>query len=180
MTGIPDSDAFPLPRRGLFRRVPGGALIACTAVVTGDVALGEEVNVWFGAVVRGDEAPIRVGAGTNLQDHCVLHTDTGFPLEIGAAVTVGHGAVLHGSFVGDGSLIGMQATLLGRSRIGAGAVVAAGAVVREGFEVPDGMLAAGVPARVLRPLSQEEREALRRSAPHYVELARSYLEEHDA
>ncbi len=172
----PPTLPFPVPDEGLVRRDPAsGALIACTAVVTGDVRLGRDVNIWFGAVVRGDEAPITIGERTNVQDGVVIHTDSGLPCVIGKECTIGHGAVVHGIEVGDGCLIGIQSTILGRARIGAGAVVAAGALVREGAEVPPGVLVAGVPAKVIREVSEKEREFLRHSIPTYLRLANRYL-----
>jgi carbonic anhydrase/acetyltransferase-like protein (isoleucine patch superfamily) len=163
------------PMRGLFEPLPGGAFKAANALVTGDVTLGTDVGIWFGCVVRGDDAPLSIGARTNLQDLSMIHADTGAPNVIGSEVTVGHRCVLHGVRIGDGSLIGMGAVLLGGSVIGAEALVAAGAVVREGFTVPDGMLAAGVPAKLIRPLTPEERKNLRASAEGYVKKIRLYL-----
>lgn len=143
---------------------PGAALI-------GEVYLGERVNVWFSAVLRGDLEPIIVGAETNIQDGAVLHVDRGYPLIIGRKVTVGHGAVLHGCTVGDGALIGMGATVLNGADVGAQAVLAAGALLPEGKRVPPRSLAMGVPARVVRELSPEELESLRRSSLNYLLLA---------
>jgi carbonic anhydrase/acetyltransferase-like protein (isoleucine patch superfamily) len=163
------------PKRGLFEPLPGGAFKARNALVTGDVTLGADVGIWFGCVVRGDDAPLTIGARTNVQDLTMIHADTGAPNVIGSEVTVGHRCVLHGVRIGDGSLIGMGAVLLGGSVIGSEALVAAGAVVREGFSVPDGMLAAGVPAKLIRPLTPEERKSFRASAEGYVKKIRLYL-----
>ena len=163
------------PKRGLFEPLPGGAFKARNALVTGDVTLGADVGIWFGCVVRGDDAPLTIGAHTNVQDLTMIHADTGAPNVIGSEVTVGHRCVLHGVRIGDGSLIGMGAVLLGGSVIGSEALVAAGAVVREGFSVPDGMLAAGVPAKLIRPLTPEERKSFRASAEGYVKKIRLYL-----
>jgi carbonic anhydrase/acetyltransferase-like protein (isoleucine patch superfamily) len=163
------------PQLGLFEPVEGGAYKARNAILTGDVTLGEDAGVWFGCVVRGDDAPLRIGARTNVQDLTMIHADPGAPNEIGAEVTIGHRCVLHGVRVGAGSLIGMGAVLLGGSVVGEEALVAAGAVVREGFEVPSGMLAAGVPARLIRPLTGAERKAFRASAAGYVRKIRLYL-----
>ena len=174
---MPPEPPFPLPAAGLLRRVPGGAYVARDAIVTGDVELGEDCSIWFGCVVRGDDAPIRIGARTNVQDGTIVHADEGRPFSIGSDCTIGHRAMLHGVHIGDGVLIGMSSTILGGVRVGDGAVVAAGAVVREGFEVPPGMLVAGVPARIVREVGERERAFLRHSVPHYVAQARAYLAE---
>jgi len=162
-------------QQGLFEPLAGGAFKARNAIVTGDVTLGADVGLWFGCVVRGDDAPLTIGARTNVQDLTMIHADTGAPNVIGCEVTVGHRCVLHGVRIGDRSLIGMGAVLLGGSVIGSEALVAAGAVVREGFTVPDGMLAAGVPAKLIRPLSPEERKSFQASAEGYVRKIRLYL-----
>jgi carbonic anhydrase/acetyltransferase-like protein (isoleucine patch superfamily) len=163
------------PQRGLFEALPGGAFKARNAIVTGDVTLGAEVGIWFGCVVRGDDAPLVIGARTNVQDLTMIHADPGAPNVIGAEVTIGHRCVLHGVRIGTGALIGMGAVLLGGSVIGEEALVAAGAVVREGFEVPEGTLVAGVPAKVIRVLAPEERKLFRQSAEGYVRKLRLYL-----
>ncbi len=137
-------------------RTRGGALVASTAVVEGEVALGERVSVWWNAVLRGDDAPIAVGAGTNLQDLVLVHPDPGIPLVIGQDVTVGHHAILHCARIGDRALIGMGCILLKGAVIGEEAVVAAGAVVPEGMEVPARAVVAGVPAKVKREATREE------------------------
>ncbi len=163
------------PREGLFVPLEGGAFRATNATVTGDVTLGADVGIWFGCVVRGDDAPLTVGARTNVQDLTMIHADTGTPNVIGANVTIGHRCVLHGARVEDGCLIGMGAILLGGSVVGAGSIVAAGAVVREGFVVPPRTLVAGVPAKVLRDVTDAEVEAISKSATGYVEKIRLYL-----
>jgi carbonic anhydrase/acetyltransferase-like protein (isoleucine patch superfamily) len=143
--------------------------IAPTAVVLGDVILKKNASVWFGAVVRGDNDPIEIGEGSNVQDGAVLHTDAGIPLVIGAGVTIGHQAMLHGCVVGEGSLIGIKALVMNRARIGARSIVGAGALVPEGREFPDGVLLLGAPARVARELKPEEMAMLEMSAEHYVQ-----------
>jgi carbonic anhydrase/acetyltransferase-like protein (isoleucine patch superfamily) len=148
--------------------------IAPNAIVLGDVILQKNASVWFGAVVRGDNDPITIGEGTNVQDGAVLHTDAGIPLTLGPRVTVGHQAMLHGCIVGEGSLIGIKALVMNRARIGARSLVGAGAVVTEGKEFPDGVLLLGAPARVARELRPEEMAALERSAEHYVQNWRRY------
>ena len=163
------------PRVGLMRVVEGGALVASDAILTGDITLGEDASIWFGCVVRGDDAPLAVGARTNIQDLSMVHADTGRPNVIGADVTVGHGVILHGVEVGDGCLIGMGAVLLGGSRVGEQAIVAAGAVVKEHFRVPPRTLVAGVPAKIIRELQPKEIEMIQGSAAAYVEKARLYL-----
>ncbi|KAA3607329.1 MAG: gamma carbonic anhydrase family protein [Planctomycetota bacterium] len=159
--------------------MPGGAMVAYNAIVTGEVDLGEDVNVWFQAVVRGDEAPISIGPRTNVQDGVIVHTDSGLPCRIGADCTLGHGAVIHGLEVGDGCLIGIKAVILGRAKIGAGSVVAAGAVVKEGAEIPPGVLVAGVPARIIREVGEKERQFMAHSIPVYLGLADRYLPEEE-
>jgi carbonic anhydrase/acetyltransferase-like protein (isoleucine patch superfamily) len=156
-------------------RPHGAAWVATTASVVGDVTFGADANVWYGSVVRGDDAPLSVGARTNLQDGCVMHADTGVPNSIGEDVTVGHGAILHGANVERFCLIGMGAVLLGRSVIGEGAIVAAGCVVPEGTVVPPYSLVVGVPARVVRALDPAKRRAdAIESAADYVAKAKRH------
>jgi len=150
------------------------AFVHPLAFVCGDVTLGARASVWPYAVLRGDNDRIAVGDESNVQDGAVLHADPGLPCVLGARVSVGHRAVVHGAQVGDGALVGMGALVLNGARVGAGALVAAGAVVREGFEVPPGTLAAGVPARVLRILTADERARLARTAAAYVRLQQQH------
>jgi carbonic anhydrase/acetyltransferase-like protein (isoleucine patch superfamily) len=154
----------------------GDAVVASSASVVGDVRLGADANVWFGAVVRGDDAPLSVGDRTNLQDGVVMHADTGVPNDVAEDVTVGHRAVLHGTRVERYALIGMGAVLLGRSVVSEGAIVAAGALVPEGMVVPAYSLAIGVPAKVVRFLDPDARrkDAIQRAAD-YVAKARDHL-----
>jgi len=163
------------PQRGLFEALEGGAFKARNAIVTGDVTLGRDAGIWFGWVVRGDDAPLAIGPRTNVQDLTMIHADPGAPNTIGAEVTIGHRCVLHGVRIGDRALIGMGAVLLGGSEIGEEALVAAGAVVREGFRVPAGALVAGVPAKVIRELTREERARFVESAEGYVRKIHLYL-----
>ena len=153
----------------------GKAWVARGAVVAGDVRLGEDANLWFGVVVRGDDATIAIGARTNVQDGTVIHVDPGAHQVIGDEVTIGHGAICHGVRIDDHALIGMGAKLLSGSVVGEGAVVGAGAVVPENFEVPPWTLVVGVPARIVRTLEGEARlaDALRK-AHGYVQRAREY------
>jgi len=159
---------------GLTPRIADSAWVADSAEVMGDVALGDEVGIWFGVVVRGDTAPITVGARTNIQDLSVLHADLGLPLSIGAGVTVGHKAMLHGCTIGDNSLIGIGAVVLNGAKIGQGCLVGAGALVTEGKEFPDGSMIIGSPAKVVRSLTPEQLEGLRQSADHYVANAQRF------
>lgn len=163
------------PRRGLFAPVEGGAFVASNAIVTGEVTFGEDAGVWFGCVLRGDDAPLHVGRRTNVQDLTMVHADPGVSNVLGAEVTVGHRCVLHGAAVEDRCLIGMGAILLGGSRIGAESIVAAGAVVKEGADVPPRSLVVGVPGRVVREVTDEEVERIRASAEGYVRKIRLYL-----
>jgi carbonic anhydrase/acetyltransferase-like protein (isoleucine patch superfamily) len=142
--------------------------IAPSATVVGNVSLAEGVGIWFGVVIRGDQERITVGRDTNIQEHCVLHTDRGFPLTIGSGCTVGHRAIVHGCTVGDNVLIGMGAILLNGAKIGNDCLIGAGALVPEGREIPPGSLVIGMPGRVVRPMRAEEIAANRASAAHYV------------
>jgi carbonic anhydrase/acetyltransferase-like protein (isoleucine patch superfamily) len=159
-----------------IRRV-NGVYVADTARVLGEVELGRDVSIWYGAVIRGDVAKITIGAGTNVQDSAVVHCDSGVANTIGSDVTIGHGAVVHGCEVGEGTLIGMGAIVLGRSVIGRGCLIAAGALVSPGMRVADGMMVIGVPGRVLRETTEEERKYLGWLPAHYVKLARLHVEE---
>lgn len=150
--------------------------VADTARLTGELNLGQDVSVWYGAVIRGDVAPVTIGQGTNVQENAVVHCDHGFPNVIGQFVTIGHNAVVHGESVGDGSLIGIGARVLGHTKIGKGCLIAAGAVVPPGLEVPDGMVVMGVPGKIVRPTSDREKEYLRALPPRYIELAKLYVD----
>lgn len=163
------------PVLGLTPRVASSAFVAPGAVVLGDVHLGEDSSVWYGAVLRGDAGPIRVGARTNLQDLCMLHATTGRAgLTIGDEVTVGHRAILHGAVVRDRCLIGMGSILLDDCEIGEESLVAAGAVVLEGMKVPPRSFVAGTPARISGAIPEAMRARLRESAEVYVTLAREH------
>lgn len=141
--------------------------IAPDARVIGRVTVAAGASVWFGATLRGDNERITLGAGSNVQEHCVLHTDMGFPLRIGRDCTVGHAAILHGCTIGDESLIGMGAVVLNGARIGRNCLIGAGALVAEGKEIPDGSLVMGSPGRVVRELDPAARTRLRQSAEGY-------------
>jgi carbonic anhydrase/acetyltransferase-like protein (isoleucine patch superfamily) len=154
---------------------PGSNWIAPDATIIGNVRLGRNVGIWFGAVLRGDNDPIVVGEGSNVQEHTVMHTDIGFPLTVGKGCTIGHRAMLHGCTIGDNSLIGMGAIVLNGARIGRNSLVGAGALVTEGKEFPDNSLIVGSPARAVRTLDEEAVERLRWSAAHYVENGKRFL-----
>lgn len=158
---ILDEASPVVPEGGEYWVAPGAAVI-------GNVTLKKNASVWFGAVLRGDNDPIVVGENSNVQDHAVLHTDEGVPLQIGADVTIGHRAMIHGAIVGDLSLIGIGAIILNGARIGRGCIIGAGALVTEGKTIPDGSLALGSPARVVRQVTPEELQMLAASAQHYV------------
>ncbi|WP_312305372.1 gamma carbonic anhydrase family protein [Pulveribacter sp.] len=159
---------------GVAPQLADSAWVADSAQVMGNVRLGEDASVWFGAVVRGDCESITIGAGSNVQDASVLHADFGKPLVIGERVTVGHQVMLHGCTIGDETLIGIGAVILNGAKIGKNCLVGAGALVTEGKEFPDGSMILGSPARVLRQLTPEQIEGLRQSAQHYVDNARSF------
>lgn len=148
--------------------------IAPDASVIGQVIIGSAVSIWFGAVLRGDNEPITLGAGTNIQEHTVMHTDMGFPLVVGRGCTIGHRAMLHGCTIGDNTLIGIGAIILNGAKIGQNSLVGAGSLVTEGKEFPDGSLIMGTPARVVRQLSEEEIARLRKSADGYIAKAASF------
>lgn len=150
------------------------AFLSDTARVMGDVLLGEGVNVWPSAVVRGDVAKITIGPGTNIQDNATVHCDSGKPNTIGDNVSIGHNAVVHGKSIGDGTLIGMHATVLGETVIGKRCLIAAGALVTPGTTVPDDHVLMGVPGKVIRETSDEEKRYLQWLGEHYVQLANRY------
>jgi carbonic anhydrase/acetyltransferase-like protein (isoleucine patch superfamily) len=155
-------------------RVAASAYVAPNATVLGNVTLEENSSVWFGATIRGDNENILIGRSSNVQDGAVLHTDPGFPMSIGANVSIGHQAMLHGCTVGAGSLIGIQAIILNGAVIGKGCLIGAGAIITERKEFPDNSLIFGAPAKVIRELKPEERENLAKAAQHYVERAVIY------
>jgi carbonic anhydrase/acetyltransferase-like protein (isoleucine patch superfamily) len=154
--------------------IAGSAYVAPSASIVGNVVLGDHSSVWFGATLRGDNEIISIGRGSNVQDGAVMHTDPGFPLLLGADVSVGHQAMLHGCTVGDGALIGIQAVVLNAAVIGKGCLVGAGAVVTERKIFADGTLILGAPAKVVRELTPEERENLLKIAANYAARAAHY------
>jgi carbonic anhydrase/acetyltransferase-like protein (isoleucine patch superfamily) len=148
--------------------------VAPNATVAGDVHLGDEVSIWFGAVLRGDVERLTVGRGSNIQDNSVLHADPASPLVVGERVTVGHRVILHGCTIGDGALIGMGSTILNDAKVGRNCLVGANALITEGKVFADGMLIVGSPARAIRPLTADELARLAGSAGRYIERGRSY------
>ncbi len=159
---------------GAEPKVDPQAFTAPTSVVVGDVTVAAGAGVWYHAVLRADCGPIVLGADSNIQDNCTVHVDPGFPVTVGERVSVGHNAVLHGCTVEDEVLIGMGATVLNGAHIGAGSLIAAQALVPQGMRVPPGSLVAGVPAKVKRGLTEEEREHIRENAAMYLELAEAH------
>ena len=159
---------------GIAPQIHPTAWIAPTAVLIGRVVVEAGANIWFGVVIRGDNEEIRIGAGSNVQENCVLHTDIGAPLTIGANCTIGHKAMLHGCTVQEGSLIGMGATVLNHAVIGAGSLVGACALVTEGKEIPPGSLVMGAPGKVVRELGEQQIQMITGSAHHYVENWKRY------
>jgi carbonic anhydrase/acetyltransferase-like protein (isoleucine patch superfamily) len=163
------------PYKDIWPRIADTAFVAPNATVIGDVEIAAGASVWYGCVVRGDVQPIRIGANTNIQDGTIVHATSGMvPALIGAGVTVGHQAILHGCTIEDGSFVGMQACVLDGAVVASGAMVAAGALVTPGKQVAQGELWGGSPARLMRKLTSEECAYIAESASHYVELAKAY------
>ncbi|WP_100810981.1 MULTISPECIES: gamma carbonic anhydrase family protein [unclassified Microbacterium] len=174
MTVSPEASVLSVA--GTTPALDESAFVAAGARIVGAVRLEAGASVWYNAILRGDRDSITIGVGSNIQDNVSVHVDRGHPVTIGRDVSVGHNAVVHGCTIGDGSLIGMGSVVLSGAVIGAGCLVAGGAVVLEGMEVPDGSLVAGVPAKVRRALTDEERAGLRRNAEVYLELAAEHAE----
>ncbi|MDQ0023328.1 carbonic anhydrase/acetyltransferase-like protein (isoleucine patch superfamily) [Variovorax paradoxus] len=159
---------------GVAPQLGTGAWVADSAEVIGNVQLGENASVWFGAVLRGDNETMTIGRNSNVQDMSMLHSDPGSPLTIGENVTIGHQVMLHGCTIGDNSLIGIQAVVLNNAKIGRNSIVGAGSVVTEGKEFPDNSLIFGSPAKVMRTISDEDAARLRHGSDHYVNNAIRY------
>ncbi len=155
-------------------QLPERYFIADNAVVLGNVALGNDVSIWFNVVIRGDSELIAIGEDSNIQDGAVIHTDPGYPMNLGRGVTVGHKAMLHGCTVGDYSLVGINAVVLNGAKIGSHCIIGAHALVTENMEVPDGSLVLGTPAKIKRQLSSEQQNALELQAQHYVRNGRRF------
>ncbi len=156
--------------------LPLAAFVAENATVRGDVTVGKGSSIFFGAVVRSELVPITIGENTNIQDNCILHTDAGFPLTVGSGCTIGHGTILHGCTVGDNTLIGMGTTVLNGAVIGRDCIVGAGSLVPQGMVIPDGSMAFGSPAKIRRPLTEEEIAYNRGTAALYCREAAEYAE----
>lgn len=163
-----------VPFGNVTPKIDPTAWVAPNATLIGSVTLEPHSSVFYGAVLRGDSDAIHIGAGSNIQDNVSMHTDTGLILSVGSRVSVGHGAILHGCRIEDDCLIGMGATILNGAVIGAGSLVAAGAVVLEYMAIPAGSLVTGIPAKVARQLSEEEKLGLVENARHYAELSQSH------
>lgn len=160
--------------KGRTPTIHASAWIAPNASVVGDARMAQDSSLWFSAVIRADGDMITVGPGSNVQDGCVLHADNGLPLTLGAGVTVGHNAVLHGCQVGDDVLVGMGAIVLNAARVGSGSIIGAGAMVAEGSDIPQNSLVLGVPGRVRRETTEQERRSIKENARLYVERVREY------
>jgi carbonic anhydrase/acetyltransferase-like protein (isoleucine patch superfamily) len=159
---------------GIAPEIAGDCWVAPDANLIGRVVLEPGASVWFGSTLRGDNEEIRVGAGSNVQENCVFHTDPGYALRIGANCTIGHKAMLHGCVIGDGSLIGMGATVLNGARIGKGCLIGAGALVTEGKDIPNFSLVMGTPGKVVRVLDEAAQAGLLKSAEHYRQNMRRF------
>ncbi|HSA38317.1 MAG TPA: gamma carbonic anhydrase family protein [Methanoregula sp.] len=156
-------------------KVTGEALfMAGNATVVGDVTIGKDVGIWFGAVVRADKDRITIGDRSNIQDNCIVHTSKGFPVILGEDVSIGHGAVLHGCRIADQVLVGMGAIVLNGARIGKGSVIGAGAVVREGAEIPEKSVVVGVPGKIIKQADASQLDQILANAASYVKLAGEY------
>jgi carbonic anhydrase/acetyltransferase-like protein (isoleucine patch superfamily) len=178
LVGMEDAGrkAIALQQALRFTRIDPGFFVAPNCTIVADVTIGPDSSVWFGAVIRGDVAPVIIGRQVNVQDNAVVHCDSGVTNIIEDNVTIGHGAIVHGKHVGAGSLIGMGATVLSRTVIGRECLVAAGAVVPPDLVVPDGMVVMGVPGKVVRPIKPEELDYMRWLTNHYLELAQQYAQ----
>ena len=165
-----------LPFKGIMPTIAEDVFIAPGAMVIGDVTIHEGASIWYNAVVRGDSAPIVIGRRTNIQDNCTLHVDADAPLTIGEGCTVGHGAIVHGATVGDHVLVAMNAVVLSHAQVGANTIIGACALVGEHKNIPSGVLAVGVPAKVVRELTQSEQKHIVTSAADYSERAAAHKE----
>jgi carbonic anhydrase/acetyltransferase-like protein (isoleucine patch superfamily) len=148
--------------------------VAGNATVIGDIRIGNQVGIWFGAVLRADKDRIIIGDRSNIQDNCVVHTSRGFPVTLGKDVSVGHGAILHGCTIADQVLIGMGAIVLNGARIGKGSLVGAGAVIREGMDIPEGSVVVGVPGKIIKQTDAAQQQQILTNAASYIELAGEY------
>lgn len=163
-----------LPYKGVWPRIAADAFIAPTAVVAGDVTVESGASVWFGAVIRAEIAPVRIGARSNVQDNCTIHTDENAPVIVGEDCSLGHNAVVHGAVLGDRVLVGMHATILNNAEIGSECIIAAGSLIAEGKRVESGQLVMGTPGKPVRPITEAERERILTGARHYGDFAAEY------
>ncbi|HEY0756156.1 MAG TPA: gamma carbonic anhydrase family protein [Ktedonobacteraceae bacterium] len=163
-----------LPYKGVWPTIAEDVFIAAGAVVIGNVTIGQGASIWYNVVVRGDSALIMIGARTNVQDNCTLHVDGDAPLTIGEECTIGHNAVVHGATVGDRVLVGINAVILSHATIGSNTIIGASALINEHKEIPEAVLALGIPAKVVRPLKENELEHLRESAAGYCQRAQEH------
>ncbi|MEO0329782.1 MAG: gamma carbonic anhydrase family protein [Pseudomonadota bacterium] len=160
---------------GIEPSLPDGFYwIAPNATVIGNTNIGEDVSIWFGTTIRGDNEPITIGDCTNIQENCVLHTDPGFPIKLGTGCTIGHKAMIHGCIVGDNSLVGMGATILNGAKIGKNCLIGAGALIPEGKDIPDNSLVVGMPGKVIRELDENAVSGLQLTSRHYVNNAKRF------
>ena len=166
-----------LPYKGFRPKIAEGVFIAPGAMIIGDVTIHVGASVWFNAVIRGDSAPIVIGPHSNIQDNCTLHADPDAPVTIGASCTIGHNAIVHGATLGDHVLVGMGATVLNHAVVGSNTILGASTLVSEQKQIPEGVLAVGIPAKVVRPLTENERLMLSMSADNYSKRAAVYLQE---
>ena len=161
----------------IHHNIPNAAFIAPGSTILGDIKTGQEISIWYGAVIRADKERITIGNRSNIQDNCVVHTSTGHPVTLGDDVSVGHGAILHGCTIGSTVLVGMGAIVLNGAVIGDNTIIGAGAVVTEGKIIPPGSLVLGLPGKVTRAISEEEIEKIKINAFEYVKLARIHAHE---
>ena len=167
-----------VPFRGTWPKVSPDAFVAESAYVIGDVTIGPGSTIWYGAVVRGDMAPIIIGARSNVQDGSVVHVDEGVHTVIGDDVVIGHGAIVHGAIIGHGAMVAMRATVMNRATVGPEAIIGAGAIVTQGKEIPRRGMAIGIPAKVARDVTDDEADAVRANAARYVRYGATYRAEH--
>ena len=160
---------------GMKPKLGEKTFVAQSSDVIGNVTIGDDCGIWFGSVIRGDENSIKIGNETNIQDNAVLHIDKEYSIEIGDGVTIGHGAIIHGCKIEENCLIGMGSIVLNGAKIGKNTIIAAGALVSQNKEIPEGVLVVGVPGKILRKLTDEEIESIKKSRENYVELKNLYI-----
>lgn len=163
-----------LPHHGVWPKIAADAFIAPTATIAGDVTIESGASIWFGAVIRAESAPVRIGARSNVQDNCTLHSDDDAPVVIGEDCSLGHNAVVHGAALGDRVLVGMHATVLNTAAVASDCIIAAGALVAEGKRIESGQLVMGMPGKAVRPLTDPERERILTGVRHYQQFAADY------